>query len=136
VPKKIGREPESSEGALVVIVDDDAAVARSTRRLVRSFGFDAEAYVSAAAFLESGYVARTACLILDVRMPTMDGLELQRRLAGREPRIPIVFITGRASEEEELTARRAGAVAFLRKPVGREVLLDVLRRVLARTQPT
>lgn len=119
--------------ALVAIVDDDASVRRATCRLVRSFGFEAEAFASAEDYLASGCVAKTACLILDVRMPGVDGLELQRRLADLEPRMPIVFLTACASDEEECRARRSGAVAFLRKPVGAPVLLRILR---AATQPS
>jgi FixJ family two-component response regulator len=115
---------------LVAIVDDDALVRRSTRRLVRAFGFDAEAFGSAEEFLHSGTLAKTTCLILDVRMPGMGGLDLQRRLAAREPRIPIVFLTAHATDLEEREARRAGAAALLRKPVGRDALLTALRAVL------
>jgi FixJ family two-component response regulator len=120
----------SSEEPLVAIVDDDASVRASTRRLIRSLGHRAEAFESAEQFLGSGLAAETACLILDVRMPGMGGLELQRRLADSDSRIPIVFITARASDEEEARALRAGAVAFLRKPVDKESLLDVLGAVL------
>lgn len=118
------------EPPLVAVVDDDASVRRSTCRLVRSFGFAAEAFASAEEYLASDRAAATGCLILDVRMPGIDGLELQRRLAGHEPRIPIVFLTGRASDEEESRARRNGALAFLRKPVGKPVLLRLLRLAL------
>jgi FixJ family two-component response regulator len=112
------------EERLVAIVDDDVSVRQSARRLIRSLGYRAEAFGSAEEFLDSGQATKTACLILDVRMPRIDGLELQRRLAGSA--IPIVFITARASEEEERRALQAGAVAFLRKPVDKEALLRVL----------
>ena len=116
------------EERFVVIVDDDASVRQSARRLIRALGYRAEAFGSAEEFLHSGAVKSTAYLILDVRMPGMDGLELQRRLAGSA--IPIVFITGRSSEEEERQALQAGAVAFLRKPVDKQALLRVLGAVL------
>jgi FixJ family two-component response regulator len=123
-------EPASTdEPPLVVIVDDDASVRRSTRRLVRSFGYRAEVFTSGREFLTSDSVLQTACLVLDVRMPDMDGLEVQRRLAERGVPIPIVFLTGRASDDEERRARSAGAVEFLRKPVGRATLLQVLQKV-------
>jgi FixJ family two-component response regulator len=122
-----------AEESLVAIVDDDASVRPSARRLIRSFGYRAEAFGSAEEFLDSGQAKKTACLILDVRMPRMDGLELQRRLAGSKPPIPIVFITARASEEEERRALQAGAVAFLRKPVEKEALLRVLGTVLEKS---
>ena len=121
-------DPTTPEERFVAIVDDDASVRRSSRRLIRALGYRAEAFGSAEEFLHSGAVKSTAYLILDVRMPRMDGLELQRRMAGSA--IPIVFITGRASEEEERQALRAGAVAFLRKPVDKQALLGVLGAVL------
>ncbi|MEA2625621.1 MAG: hypothetical protein QOD06_1666 [Candidatus Binatota bacterium] len=126
------KKPKPEQPAIAV-VDDDASVRQSTCRLLRSVGFRAEAFGSAEEFLDSIRTAGTGCLILDVRMPGMDGLELQRRLAGTEPRIPIVFLTAHASDEEERRARQAGAVDFLRKPVGKETLLQVLRTVLARS---
>ena len=122
-------DQQTPEGPLVAIVDDDASVRQSTRRLIRSLGHRAEAFASAGDYLDSGRAGDTACLILDVRMPGMDGLELQRRLAASNAAIPIVFITARASEEEERRARQAGAVDFLRKPVPKEALQRVLGRV-------
>jgi FixJ family two-component response regulator len=121
-------DPPKPEERFVAIVDDDASVRQSARRLIRALGYRAQAFGSAEEFLHSGEVKSTACLILDMRMPGMNGLELQRRLAGSA--IPIVFITGRASEEEEQRALRAGAVAFLRKPVDKQALLRVLGTVL------
>jgi FixJ family two-component response regulator len=116
---------------LVSIVDDDISVRRSTRRLLCSSGLRAEAFASAEDFLQSGHVGETACLLLDVRMPGgLDGLELQRRLAETGRVIPIVFLSARASEEEERRALRAGAANFLRKPVSKEALLRAIRSVL------
>src|SRR6266853_819357 len=114
---------------LVSIVDDDVSVRRSTRRLLSS-GLRAEAFASAEDFLNSGRVAETACLLLDMRMPGMDGLELQRRLAESDRLIPIIFLSARASEEEERRALRAGAAECLRKPVSNEALLRAIRAVL------
>jgi len=122
-------QPSTDEAPLVAIVDDDASVRQSTRRLIRSFGYRAEAFASGEEVLASASAARTACLVLDVRMPEMDGLEVQRRLAERGVRIPIVFLTGRASDDEERRARSAGAVEFLRKPVGTATLLHVLQKL-------
>ena len=115
---------------LVSIVDDDVSVRRSTRRLLRCCGLRVEAFSSAEEFLQSGRVAETACLLLDVRMPGMDGLELQRRLGETHRPIPIIFLSARASEEEERRALRAGAACFLRKPVSKEALLNAIRTVL------
>jgi len=125
-----GCKEESSESPLVSIVDDDISVRRSTRRLLCSSGLRAEAFASAEDFLQSACVAETACLLLDVRMPGMGGLELQRRLAETGRLIPIVFLSARASEEEECRALRAGAANFLRKPVSKEMLLHAIRAVL------
>jgi len=115
---------------LVTIVDDDVSVRRSTRRLLRCCGLRAEVFSSAEDFLESGLAEETTCLLLDVRMPKMDGLELQRRLGETRQLIPIIFLSARASEEEERTALRAGAANFLRKPVSKDALLRAISAVL------
>jgi len=125
-----GCKEATPESPLVSIVDDDISVRRSTRRLLCSSGLRAEAFASAEDFLQSGHLGGTACLLLDVRMPGMDGLELQRRLAETGRLIPIVFLSARASEEEERRALRAGAANFLRKPVSKEALLHAIRAVL------
>lgn len=121
---------------LIAIVDDDASVRTSTCRLVRSFGFDAEGFDSAEAFVASGRAAKTSCLLLDVRMPGMGGLALQRHLAAHDLPVPIVFITAHASADEEHGARQAGAMEFLRKPVSADVLRRVLRSVVDAQTPS
>jgi len=121
---------KASEAPLVSVVDDDASVRSSMRRLLRSSGLRAEVFVSVQDFLESSQLGQTACLILDVRMPGMDGLDLQRWLAETGWRIPIIFMSARASEEEESRALRAGAADFLRKPMSKEALLRAVHAVL------
>ena len=121
---------QNSDAKVVAIVDDDASVRVSTRRLLRWSGLRAEAFGSAEEFLRSEFLGQTSCLLLDVRMPGMDGLELQRRLTEVGQRIPIVFLSARASEEEEKRALRAGAAGFLRKPVSKEALLSTIESVL------
>src|SRR5258706_14428268 len=96
-----------TEDPVVSIVDDDVSVRRSTRRLLRSSGFRAEAFASAEEFLNSGRADETACLILDLRMPGMNGLELQRRLTQNGSPVPIIFLSAQASEEDERSALRA-----------------------------
>ena len=123
-------EMKMPEHIVVSIVDDDISVRRSTRRLLRSSGFRAEAFASAEEFLDSKSAGETACLILDLRMPGMNGLELQRRLSQNGDRIPIIFLSAHASEEDELSALRAGAVQFLRKPISKEALLSAIREAL------
>ena len=110
-------ERATEQVPLVAIVDDDASVRQSTDRLIRSFGYRTQVFGSGREFVSSEAADRAACLLLDVRMPGMDGLDVQRTLAQRGARIPIVFVTGQASDDEERRARSAGAVAFLRKPV-------------------
>ena len=122
-----------SEDIVVSIVDDDASVRRSTRRLLRSSGFRAEAFASAEEFLESKSAAKTACLILDLRMPGMNGLELQRRLTQNGDPVPVIFLSAHASEEDERSALRAGAVQFLLKPTSKEALLGAIRDALKRS---
>jgi FixJ family two-component response regulator len=119
-----------SEAPVVSIVDDDVSVRRSTQRLLRCSGLRAEAFASAGEFLQSSLVEETDCLVLDVSMPEMGGLELQRRLAETSQTIPIVFLSARASEEEERRALQAGAASFLRKPVSKEVLLHAIRAAI------
>jgi FixJ family two-component response regulator len=125
-----GREKETPGAPLVSVVDDDASVRRSTRRLLRCSALRAEAFASAEEFLQSGSMAETACLLLDVSMPGMNGLELQRRLAEIDRLIPIIFLSARASEEEERRALQAGAAGFLRKPVSKEALLHAIRAAI------
>jgi FixJ family two-component response regulator len=123
-------EIKTRERALVLLVDDDDLMRSSSRRLLRSAGFRVEAFASAEGFLMSGRVEETACLILDLRMPGMNGLQLQRRLADEGRHIPIIFITARDNQEIRMQAMRAGAVDFLQKPFSEEALLRAIRNAL------
>lgn len=129
------RPPETDQVPLVAIVDDDVSARQSMSRLIRTLGYRAEAFGSGPEFFSSGVSARVACVLLDVRMPGMDGLDVQRRLRETDASIPIIFLTARASDEEERRARAGGAAAFLRKPIGREALLQALASVLAAPAP-
>jgi FixJ family two-component response regulator len=111
------------EKSLISIVDDEACVRESLSSLIRSVGHKVADYASAEDFFALGRREETACLILDVRMPGMGGLELQRRLAETGWRIPIVFLSARATEEEKRRALRGGATDFLSKPVNEDALL-------------
>jgi FixJ family two-component response regulator len=124
-------DPGRTGEPLVSVVDDDISVRRSTQRLLNSSGLRARVFASAEDFLGSGCVEETACLLLDMSMPGMNGLGLQRRLAETGRRIPIVFLSARASEEEERRALQAGAAVFLHKPASKEALLRAICAALA-----
>jgi FixJ family two-component response regulator len=111
---------------LMVIVDDDDALRTSLDNLLRSVGFRAHGFSSAEAFLRSNQVHDTACLILDVRMPGMNGLELQHQIAAANWQIPIIFITSHVDDEAQAQALAAGAVAFLYKPCREDDLLQAI----------
>jgi signal transduction histidine kinase len=118
------------EAPLVLIVDDDVSVRRSTARLLRSSGMRAESFASAQHLLDSESTVEADCLIVDVRMPGLDGLQLMRLLRANSQRIPVIFFSGEATQEDEDWALRAGALAFLRKPVGKGALLRLIQMAL------
>ena len=115
---------------VVAIVDDDAAVRVALEGLLRSAGLSARAFDSAETFIESGQQFQTGCLIADIRMPGMSGLELQAKLNSENCRIPIVFITAHGDAKMRIQALRAGAVEFLAKPFNDEALLESVRAAL------
>ena len=115
---------------LISVVDDDESVCRSSRLLVQSFGYRAAAFASAEDFLRSGLLGETSCLILDVRMPGMNGLQLQSYLNAEGCDIPIIFITACDDQEPCRQAMQTGAFAFLGKPFGDEELLLTIRFAL------
>ena len=115
---------------LISIVDDDDAVRSSLDDLIRSIGFRTQGFPSADAFLSSNQPRDTACLILDVRMPGMNGLELQRQMLASNWCIPIIFITSHANGDARARALEAGAVDFLYKPFREEELLNAIDAAL------
>ena len=115
---------------LISVIDDDESIRRTTIRLIESFGFQARAFESAEGFLNSGQLHDSSCLILDVQMPGMNGLQLQRQLAAAGCRIPIIFMTAYDDKESRRRAMQAGAVAFLGKPFTDEQLLQTVRSAL------
>jgi len=120
--------------ALVSVVDDDESVRESLPDLLRTFGLAAEAFSSAAEFLDSSAVDRTDCLILDVTMPEMSGPGLQRELSQRGKTTPIVFITANGDESFRRRMRDGGAVECLIKPFGEAALLEAVGAAL-RSRP-
>ena len=121
-----------SKRDLVSIVDDDESIRQALEGLFRSVGLQAAAFASADEFLRSRHLATTRCLILDLRMTGIDGLELQRRLINDGRRIAIVILTGHGDDEARARALRAGAAAFLPKPFDAETLLGVIDGILRR----
>jgi len=119
-----------SETALISIVDDDESMREAIQSLLRSVGFRAKTFASGEQFLQSDQIENTACLILDVRMPGMSGLDLQRRLMATQCRIPIVFVTAHGEEEARSRALQEGAVDFLLKPFSEEALLNAIQAAL------
>jgi FixJ family two-component response regulator len=115
---------------IISVVDDDDSVRESLQCLIRSFGFAVEAFASAEEFLKSDHLRDTRCLILDVRMPGMNGIELQRRLVASHYVIPVIFITAHGDETARSHAMRDGAVAYLLKPFSEEALLNAIHTAL------
>jgi FixJ family two-component response regulator len=116
----------------VAVVDDDDSVRTAMQGLLKSLGLPARVYASGEEFLESGHHRDTACLIADISMPGMSGLDLQARLNAERCQIPTIFITAHGDEEMRLQAMRAGAVEFLPKPFDDELLVESVRAALER----
>ena len=118
---------------LVFLVDDDASVRKSLARLVKTAGYEAELFASVRDFLARAPYDGPCCLVLDVRMPGLTGLDLQEALRVAGQRLSIVFITGHRDVPVSVKAMKAGAVDFLTKPVDAETLLEAIRQAVART---
>jgi len=110
----------------IFVVDDDESVLKALKRLIKSVGFNVEIFSSAYEFLDYGCGERAGLLILDIRMPEMSGIELQKRLVESGSKMPIIFITAHGNEETCRLAMEAGAVAFFQKPFEDQSLLDAI----------
>jgi FixJ family two-component response regulator len=119
-----------SEPPLISVVDDDESVREAIESLLKSVGLRVAVLASAEEFLSSPHLEVTDCLILDVRMPGMNGLEMQRQLRAANSRIPVIFITAHGDEEARAQALAAGAVAFLHKPFSEDALLSAIEMAL------
>ena len=117
---------------MVAIVDDDELVRGAVQGLLREAGLPARAFASAEEFLDSGAQHLSSCLITDIRMPGLSGLDLQARLNAEHIRIPIIFMTAHGDERIRMQALRSGAVEFLAKPFDDDVLLETVRAALKR----
>jgi two-component system response regulator FixJ len=120
-----------SKSSVVFVVDDDQAIRSSLKWLIESVGLVVETYATADEFMNSYYPGRAGCLLLDVRMPGMSGLELQEHFAKNAVNIPIIIITGHGDVPMAVRAMKAGAVDFIEKPFNDELLLESIRNALA-----
>jgi len=114
----------------VSVVDDDASMRQALRSLLRSAGFHVAEFASAEEFLNSGRLSETACLVLDVRMPGISGLELQEQLIASGCMVPIIFITAQGDENMRTRALERGAIGFMQKPFSDEALLNAIARIV------
>jgi FixJ family two-component response regulator len=119
-----------NEACVIAIIDDEELVRTSLQRLLKMAGYTVATFTSAEEFLKSGHLQDVHCLIADIRMPGMSGLDLQSELNAEDYRIPIIFITAHGDEKMRIRAMRDGAVAFLAKPFDNTVLLDRVRACL------
>src|SRR5512143_274985 len=125
-------QPMRETGPIIFVVDDDAAVRRSLTRLLRSAGWNTEAFASADHLLERAPAAEPGCVLLDVQMPGMNGLELHERMAEAGIWLPVVFLTGKGDIPMSVQAMKHGAVDFLVKPVEEDVLFEALHQAIKR----
>ncbi len=121
---------DERDRSAVSVVDDDESLRRSLRNLLRSVGIGVETFASAEEFLRSAQRGSTGCLVLDLRMSGMSGLDLLRHLAVADSHIPVVILTAHGDEETRRRSLQAGAVAFLDKPFRSDALLDTVRAAL------
>lgn len=122
------------KGHIVVVVDDDRRIRESIQSVVESAGHTTFVFPSAELFLQSGMVAGAGCLIADVRMPGIDGIELQRRVRAERPELPVIFISAHEDDGVRQQALAGGALTFLYKPFDAAELLRVIDRALIRSR--
>jgi len=130
----VGSSPMSTVTPIVFIVDDDVSVRESLELLIRNEGWQAETFASAQEFLDRPRAPLPSCLILDVSLPGLNGLELQQRVAAERTDMPIIFITGHGDIPMTVRAMKAGAIEFLTKPFSDEALLNAIRQALQRSR--
>lgn len=125
-------DPMATESPIVYVIDDELSVREALDSLIRSVGFRVQSFASAQEFLESKHPNAPGCLVLDVRLPGLSGLELQRELTKRGFHIPIIFMTGHGDIPMTVRAMKAGAVEFLTKPFRDQDLLEAIREAIER----
>jgi FixJ family two-component response regulator len=131
---EVGSSPMSDGTPIVFVVDDDVSVRESLELLIRCEGWQPEVFASAQEFLSRPRVLVPSCLILDVSLPGLNGLDLQKRIASDRIDMPIIFITGHGDIPMSVQAMKAGAIEFLTKPFGDDVLLSAVRNAIERSQ--
>jgi FixJ family two-component response regulator len=120
---------------IIYVVDDDESVLRAMKRLILSMNMDVESFASGREFLDSDYRDQNACLIVDVKIPGMSGMELQQKLVDKGSKLPVIFITAFDTEETRDQAKKAGAAGYFQKPVDDQALLDSIQWALS-NQPS
>ena len=131
---EVGSSPMSDGTPIVFVVDDDVSVRESLELLIRCEGWQPEVFASAQEFLSRPRVLVPSCLILDVSLPGLNGLDLQKRIASDRIDMPIIFITGHGDIPMSVQAMKAGAIEFLTKPFSDDVLLSAVRNAIERSQ--
>jgi FixJ family two-component response regulator len=126
--------PMSQATPIVFVVDDDISVRESLELFIRHEGFEVETFASAQEFISRPRAFLPSCLVLDISLPGLNGLELQKRVAGERPDMPIIFITGHGNIPMTVQAMKAGAVEFLTKPFSDDVLLSAIRNAVDRSK--
>ena len=132
--RQVGAAPMPQASPIVFVVDDDVSVRESLELLIQNEGWQPKTFASAQAFLDCPRAVVPSCLILDVSLPGLDGLELQKRVAVERVDMPIIFITGYGDVPKSVQAMKRGAVEFLTKPFNDEVLLTAIRQALDRSR--
>jgi FixJ family two-component response regulator len=133
---KLGLSRMSHAGPVVFVVDDDVSVRESLELLIRFEGWEPQTFASALEFLAGPRAVVPSCLVLDISLPGLNGLDLQKQIAVERPDMPIIFITGYGDVPKTVQAMKAGAVEFLTKPFSDDVLLSAIRQAVERSQTT
>ena len=131
---EVGSSPMATARPIVFVVDDDVWIRESLQTLLQDEGWQPETFASAQEFLDRPRPLTPSCLVLDVSLPGLDGLELQKRIAAERTDMPIIFITGHGDIPMSVGAMKAGAIEFLTKPFSDEVLLTAIRQALERSR--
>ena len=116
---------------IIYIVDDEEAVLKAMKQLILSMGMDVETFTSGQEFLDSDFREQNACLIVDIKMPIMSGMELQQKLVAKGSKLPVIFITAFDTDKIRAKAKEAGAAGYFRKPVDDQALLDSIQWALS-----